>query len=74
MFAALFLLIIGVVMVVGAIRGLRRGRVMSLILSAERSDDRYVYRGEARFWFFAICWLGGGAVILYYGVRLMFSH
>ena len=47
---------------------------MSLILSAERSDDRYVYRGEARFWFFAICWLGGGAVILFYGVRLMFSH
>ena len=71
MFSGLFLLAIGVVMVAGAIRGVRRGRVMTLIVSAHAANERYARRGEPGFWFFAACWLGGGAVILYYALRLL---
>jgi len=60
-------------MVGGAIRGVRHGRMMTLIVSAERANDRYARRGEPGFWFFALCWAGGGAIILYHALRLMYA-
>jgi hypothetical protein len=71
MFAALFLLIIGAVMVGGTVRGIRRGRVMTLIKSSEQNHDLFVRPGESGFWFFAACWMVGGTVVFYHGVRLM---
>ncbi len=71
MFAALFLLIIGTVMIGGTVRGIRRGRVMTLIKGSDQRDDLFARPGDSGFWFFALCWLGGGAVVFYHGVRLM---
>ena len=71
MFAGLFLLCIGLLMVVGTIQGIRRGRVMTLIRGADQSDERFATPGESGFRLFAAVWLIGGAIVLYNAVRLM---
>ena len=58
-------------MVLGTLRGMRRGRVMTLIRGPDQADERYARPDEAGFWFFAACWIGGGGVILYHAIRLL---
>jgi len=70
-FAALFLLCIGLAMVAGALRGLRRGRVMTLTRAPGRREEQWARRGEGGFWPYVALWLGGGAVVLYHAVRLL---
>ena len=71
MFAGLFLLCIGLAMVIGTVYGVRRGRVMTLIRSADQRDERFATPGESGFWLFAAAWFLGGAIVLYNAVRLM---
>lgn len=71
MFAGLFLLSIGLLMVVGTIQGIRRGRIMTLIRGVDQRDERYAAPGEPGFRLFAAAWLIGGAIVLYNAVRLM---
>ena len=44
---------------------------MTLIKGSDQHDDLFARPGDPGFWVFAVCWLGGGAVVLYHGVRLM---
>jgi len=70
-FAALFLLFVGVLMVGGTIHGLRRGRVMTLTRSAFQGEERWAVRGEPGYRLYAAFWIGFGAIALYNGVRLL---
>ena len=72
-FAGLFLLAIGAVMVAGTVRGIRRGRIMTLIRRPDQGDELFARPGEAGYRFFAVCWFAGGAVVLYHGLRLLWQ-
>lgn len=73
MFASLFLLALGTVMVAGTLRGIRRGRIMTLLRTPEQAEERFVKPGETGYRFFAVCWFVVGAVMLYHGVRLLWQ-
>jgi hypothetical protein len=70
-FASLFLLFVGVLMVGGTLHGLRRGRVMTLARSTLRAQERWARRGEPGYWLHVAFWIGLGCVVLYNGVRLL---
>ena len=71
MFAALFLLFVGILMVGGTLYGLRRGRVMTILRSAYQEQEKWASRGEPGYRLHAALWIGLGVVILYNGVRLL---
>jgi hypothetical protein len=70
-FAGLFLLFIGALMVGGTLYGIRHGKVMTLRKSAFLHREKWALRGQPGFWPYAVCWLAFGGYVLYQGVRLI---
>lgn len=71
MFAGLFLLFIGVLMVGGTLYGVRQGKVMTPLRSAHLHEQIWALRGQHGFWFYALFWLCFGSFVLYHAVRLL---
>jgi hypothetical protein len=71
MFAGLFLLFVGLLMVGGTLYGIRHGKVMTLRKSAFLHQEKWALRGQPGFWFYAVLWLCGGGYVLYHAARLL---
>lgn len=71
MFAGLFLLFAGLLMVGGTLYGIRQGKVMTLRKSAFLHQQKWALRGQQGFWFYAVTWLCLGSFVLYHAVRLL---